>query len=626
MRTPPWFSGLREARFSPQSRSWAGLGSLLTGLVLLVAAEFAPGLSGGGSGPLWWVLWGLLLLLGLTWLPLARASAGEREEARLPLLVAALVLVLCSVLVFQNYPSAYFGGEPGADAEGAAEAGADYASVLRLLGLVAVALGAATTMFAGVPERLRSGRETLVAALGPLLVFVLIAGYLATEGPRDSVSHRTAHAPEAAAVPGSDNLYGHGGVAWLWEHPQPGSREAFHSAVTPTGFLVMDRRGVFALDPATGKEVWRFRSADPVMRAAATPDGESVVVLRPLRRLDGSLRDRLSLLDSATGQVIADYDFDEPGNRPEEDSGSSYSRGRDPLNGAPHLTDSSVLSVPREKSEAPLVAYDLTTGEELWTREPEDGCLAGTGRQAVTTATTGIMVVEACGSDREDHVTFLDEATGESRGELELPSGVGHLAVAPDGSVAVISHQSQDRGSPGPDAVAVDPADGTVFAEGLPGDHTWSGGLNQRETLSTVTPAAGGHLLWTEIDERGGLAYRDAPATGGTGVPLKAGRGARGNAVGPVTVSEALVVGSVSGGNKRGRWDTTVNPEVILMGRKGQGPVRVAIEDEVSTYANGSATGIEAHIAPGGVVITGFGTGRQDHAHVIGLGSTPEDL
>lgn len=637
MQTPPWIRGvigligrqlsrlsgvLGRTLFAPEARPWAGLGSLLSGLVLLAVAGVIPGRSEGGTGPLWWALWTLLLLLALSWVLLARGGDNVRAPARLPRLVAALLLAVCAVLVVQHAPTAYFGRELSDDAENA-----DYASVLRLLGLVSVGLGAAVTMSLGIPERLRSGLTALTALLCPALVFTMVAGFLTTEGQRDSVTHRTGSAPGADGLP-SSALWEHKNVSWLWEHPDPASRDSFDTEVTPTGFLLMDLRGVFALDPASGEEVWRFRTTEGVARAAVTPDAESVATVHPLRRLDGSTRNRLTLMDSATGEIRAESDIGElRTGEPDDDHIPSHP----PLNertisDAPNLTDTALLTVPHAGSEGPLTAYDLMTGEELWTREPAAGCRAGSGRESVATTSTGVMLAEECGSGHgaETRVSFLDDATGEPRGEVEVPATVERLAVSEDGSVAVISHQGEDIAPSALEAVAVDPADGTVFADGLPGERPWSGGEFPEEDLSRVAPADGGRLLWTEADVEG-LTYRLAPADGGTELSVSPPGTNRTSAVGPATVSESLLVGAVSGSRERNRWDEGADPEILVMNRSGSSQRRVPVQDQAYTFLDDDANGIEAHTAPGGIVVTGFGIGSGDHAHVIGLGPTAAD-
>lgn len=160
--------------------------------------------------------------------------------------------MVCAVLVFQDVPTAYFGRELD---QATPEASADYASVLRVLGLAAVALGTATTMLAGVPGPPRPRGRILTAALSPLLVFALLAGLLATDGPRDGAARITWGASGAGGLALPSDPSEHTRMSWLWEHPDPFSREAFNTAVTPTGFLLMDRRGVFALNPESGRQM-----------------------------------------------------------------------------------------------------------------------------------------------------------------------------------------------------------------------------------------------------------------------------------------------------------------------------------------------------------------------------------
>ena len=137
----------------------------------------------------------------------------------------------------------------------------------------------------------------------------------------------------------------------------------------------------------------------------------------------------------------------------------------------------------------------------------------------------------------------------------------------------------------------------------------------------SVSPVDEGRLLWTETDYRGVVSYRVTPAAGARGPVFPDGTD-RARTLGPVSASANLVVGSASGGmNTSGRWGSRKDPEVHILRQSGDGSLRVPIEDEASTHADGNARSIEAHIAPGRIVVTGFGTGTDDHAHVIGLGT-----
>ncbi len=207
--------------------------------------------------------------------------------------------------------------------------------------------------------------------------------------------------------------------AWSWEIPKTGAR----LETTP---LIVDGilygtgafSFVFALDAATGQEIWRWDPAIPhetnggprtccgdVNRGAAL-DGERLFV--------GLLDGRLVALDRTDGSVLWTTQTTEPG--------SDYT-----ITGAPRVVGNAVVigNAGAEYGVRGFVtAYDVATGEQMWRTHtipgnPDDGFESDAMRAAAETWTGewwvaggGGTVWDAMAVDADAHMLYIGTGNG----------------------------------------------------------------------------------------------------------------------------------------------------------------------------------------------------------------------
>ncbi|CAM3805616.1 PQQ-binding-like beta-propeller repeat protein [Nocardiopsis rhodophaea] len=611
--------------------AWIGLEAPLAGVVLLAVADMmgTPGTHDGD--PVWWALWASLALWGVAWttdlgLSAGRSPATTAVASRHTGPVRALVTAtasLAAILTYRDFPADYFGARLGQ-----AATAADLAAVLQNLGTAAIAAGALVAVYAGRPAAVRPFRLTVPAAVSSTLALVLLAGLAATDTARTGVDHTTADPFTAPSIPETVRA-----VSWVWVHPEEGSDEDTDVIPTSTGVVVADDSGVFSLDTSVGEERWRFRLPNPVARVAVTPDGTLVLVAFPSPQLDGSLLERFVVMDSATGEIVADY----------VDESSDLSSGAvEDVASLPnlHLTGSTLVTVPPRGSEGSVKGRDLLTGKDLWTWLPDSDCTLVVPRTPLS-AWTGlvatenrILLVENCrrpSGGEFDRLVGLDAETGDDAWTRESPPDLRSLDVAPDGALA-IARYAVGKDSDGLEAVAFSPFDGSVIEKGLPGGR--ASVLDKPEPdLNEVRAGDERSLLWAGAkNERSVISYRqEFPGSGRSREALiDPGSGwdswfynAEKVEVGQVVALPEAAVGVISGAPAQNYGRREEDPLAVVSSWDGEEDTTIDLEEESSAYANDGANEIGMYVAPGAVVLSGFMVGRGDRAHVVGLGKSP---
>lgn len=96
-------------------------------------------------------------------------------------------------------------------------------------------------------------------------------------------------------------------LAVAWTFPLPGNGQSIGNPIVIDNRMILPwSGGIIALDPATGRELWRVDAPGVRMRGLsswATPDGSE-------RRIFYNLKDRLHAIDAATGKPIARFGED----------------------------------------------------------------------------------------------------------------------------------------------------------------------------------------------------------------------------------------------------------------------------------------------------------------------------
>ncbi|MGW5875963.1 hypothetical protein ACWFMI_05315 [Nocardiopsis terrae] len=582
--------------------SWAGTGAVLGGALVLTSALVLSPAEWDGASPLHWGLCGAVVLLALVW---TLRGGGQRPgtdeygprpgEGSGPIRAAA-VLVLCLALqvALRERP----GARDGAAGTEAGESGAEHAlpdvlggfalvSHFWFLGALALLVGAGALAISGRPEPLRPAagrprRQALLSGLVPVVALVVLAVPAGLEG--DRVVHTLAepHTPVGdAALESGDE------VAWVWEHPEEGSAGEAEVVATGSGALVLDNRGVWALDSRDGAERWRFQPIGEVLWSDVTFDGERVAVLYRDDSRHAHQRRSLAVLETDTGKLVGDHRI--------------------------HRKVESVLLTSRtfvQVEEGGFTVRAQEPGAEKTAYRPEEGC--GQAGEPVV-AGPRILVPEECvvdgeereGGDEPHHEVRILLEDGSRYGTRALPGPVEELAAAPDGWAAVVRYGGDEPGS-----FAFQGRSRNVIAEDLPT------GAEDR-----ARPVDGELLLYTETGEGGrqveyrlvkpvvGVPEEEVPDTETLGSFVFT---AQLPDPGSVAVSPELFAAVRAGGH-----DTAV----LLVGEWGSQATAVPLDTATDGLSpDGSPFGVA--LAPDAIVVSGFSAGNR--AHVIGVGPGDE--
>ncbi|WP_460767210.1 outer membrane protein assembly factor BamB family protein [Nocardiopsis nanhaiensis] len=304
-----------------------------------------------------------------------------------------------------------------------------------------------------------------VSALLAVVVLALVVHPLTQSSP--DPDHTTA-AP-GTDRPVSDTVTG---VGWVWDHPVEGTAEGNAEVVpVPTGVLVIDARGLYALDSTDGGERWRLRSESGLMSRGVSPDGSLVAVSFSERRW-GDLGERLLALDTDTGEIRSDH-FRSIG----EDQVGGFVQSRELTRGT-YVTES-------EANPYTVRAYGLDTRDQLWEGPQVEPCErpyapdpdGGEGRptspdtELLATTEDRILAGQSCRYEDgvgESRLVAFDAENGEELWSHDSPEPVVGVDTASDGLVGIVhAHPGGDGESEVP-AVALDLEDGSVLAEELP--------------------------------------------------------------------------------------------------------------------------------------------------------------
>ena len=250
------------------------------------------------------------------------------------------------------------------------------------------------------------------------------------------------------------------GLAWSWEIPKTGARlETTPIVVDGVLYGTAAFSFVFALDAATGEEIWQWDPAIPHEDDGGPPsccgDVNRGVALDGDRIFVGLLDGRLVALDRADGSVLWTTQTTPPG--------SDYT-----ITGAPRVVGNAVI-IGNGGAEygvrGYVTAYDTETGEQLWRTHtvpgnPADGFESEAMRAAAETWTGEWWIAGGGGT------VWDGMAVDHDAGLLYIGTGNG-------------SPWNRDNRSPGGGdnlylsaIMALDPSDGTVewHYQTTPGD------------------------------------------------------------------------------------------------------------------------------------------------------------
>ncbi|MGW4793215.1 S8 family serine peptidase [Nonomuraea sp. NPDC004297] len=295
----------------------------------------------------------------------------------------------------------------------------------------------------------------------------------------------------------------------------PDGRTLYVTGMTTVGGNGEADYFVTAYDTADGKEKWQARfdgpghGTDDPRVIELTPDATKVFVSGQSSGEKGTgLADWGTVAyDAATGQQLWTAMRNGPAN------GIDISSGMAADERAVYVTGSVVTR--DTQSDVLTVAYDVTTGKELWADQydgpghqsdtPHDMTLAQ-GRIYVTGNTTG----EGTGSD---YTTLAyDAATGQRSwvqrfdGQAKNEDYAWAVRVTPDGGKVVVAGQSADDQEKGPDYV-------TIAYDAATGDPIWTG---RYDGTVGATDTAHGLAVDATGDDGVRIFVTGASATGGT--------------------------------------------------------------------------------------------------------------
>ena len=228
-------------------------------------------------------------------------------------------------------------------------------------------------------------------------------------------------------------------TAWEWDPPE--GSEAFAAHPIPSGVAVRLDDGVIALDGVTGEPTWRYRREETALTAAYTTSDTKQLALTfdkeqaEEHRLTDPRMEDLLVLDTATGEIIAEQEIEEVGRRRGTNNPTRGPNGaiQDlPASGIHQLTNDARI----EFLASEFAAHSLTDGTESWRNETafpwssEDDSIsdAYSGQTTVSgnTIVSGRSTVNS--ENRHDwsyEIVALDADTGELRWEDSWPIGDG---------------------------------------------------------------------------------------------------------------------------------------------------------------------------------------------------------
>jgi outer membrane protein assembly factor BamB len=467
-----------------------------------------------------------------------------------------------------------------------------------------------------------------------VLVFVLVVHPLARLPDPVEFDHTTA--PPGREHPVPDSV---GGVGWVWDHPDAVSTSFWQVVAVPTGVLVFDRGGVYALDSAEGVERWRLRPESEIHSWGISPDGAVAAVSVIERGPDGPV-ERLLALDTGTGWIRSDHARSVP-----EDQTERW-RGRLELSGDVELA--------HDGAGSSVYGHDLATGERIWENSWRQRCTTidhafRTETSDVPTAflhafaTTGdlVLVAEYCDDDRGSRLTALDSTDGRERWSQYLGWPVVSLDTAPDGRTAV-AYRYAEEGRSTLTAVAVDMADGSVLAEGLPDGRKWERsplradshhcqGEQVRDEGRAPTTASNGRSVLVTESAHGAREIDLTRLSLGTGEERTASLAtvrpfdASVHRLGCIAVIGDGVVGAVSGVLvEEGMAPYGTTPRVFAADwGAGDGGRVIDISGAAEGFVADDVEDLILHTAPGAVVVSGAGPGDKDEEPLRLVGLTP---
>jgi subtilisin family serine protease/outer membrane protein assembly factor BamB len=237
--------------------------------------------------------------------------------------------------------------------------------------------------------------------------------------------------------------------------------------------------GTIAYDADTGDELWvtLFNGpgdgTDDPRAIDVSPDGSTVVVTGQSRGIDTGFTDFGTVAyDAATGEELWNALYNGPATGFDIDIGGAVTAGAD---GTVIVAGSSSGS--GTGSDWATIAYDISTGEELWVERYDATGSTDVPRAVTMTPDRGTVVVtgnswgDGTGSD---YATIAyDAATGDQRWVARHDGSASGLdiawdiAVTPDGGHVVVTGQSTESGT-GNDYA-------TIAYDAATGEQVWTG-------------------------------------------------------------------------------------------------------------------------------------------------------
>ncbi|SIO85793.1 PQQ-binding-like beta-propeller repeat protein [Nocardiopsis sp. JB363] len=228
-------------------------------------------------------------------------------------------------------------------------------------------------------------------------------------------------------------------TAWEWNPPEGSEVSMAHPI--PSGVAVRLDDGVIALDGVTGEPTWHYQREETALTAAYTTlDTERIALTfdkeqaEDHRTIDPRMEDLL-VLDTATGEIIAEQEIEEVGRRRGTNNPTRGPNGaiQDlPASGIYQLTNDTRI----ENAGGKFIAHSLTDGTALWQNETtstyvrEDDSISDVySGQATVSGNTIVSGRSTVNTDNRHDWTYeivaLDADTGELSWEDSWPIGDG---------------------------------------------------------------------------------------------------------------------------------------------------------------------------------------------------------
>jgi outer membrane protein assembly factor BamB len=242
--------------------------------------------------------------------------------------------------------------------------------------------------------------------------------------------------------------------------------------------LVGSEHGVRALDPATGEEAWHYTRANARMCGLTVTDGVAVAVFATADRCDEAVA-----LNAGTGV-------------------RAWTRN---LSLAGDAVLDSTAAIVLSSNPTGLLALDPTGSGVRWRYAVPEGCRLLTA----DAGSTGVAVLQRCGSDADVQVRLLDGFAGSVHWSRDLPAAEGadvRLLGADTAVTVLVGDEVQTLSGP----------DGAVLARlPVPAGTTDV----EQETFGTVSLVRVGGTV-SALDASSGAALWEAPAIG---LPMASG-------------------------------------------------------------------------------------------------------